>query len=98
MADDRRFVSWTAGLMAIEAEAVAGGEAGGAEAAGASKGLSPEAKTAVSQAAAGRGRRLSPEVSRELRRRASRKPQAATESSDSSDGGGVSLPNPSGAV
>ncbi|SRR6266550_3424657 len=78
--------------MAIAAEAAAGGEAG------ASEGLSSEAKGAVSQAAAGHGRRLSPEVARELRRRASRKPKAAAQPSDSSDGGGVSLPNPSGAV
>jgi len=77
--------------MAVAAEALAGGEAG-------AEGMSPEARSAVSQAAAGRGKRLTPEVAGELRRRASRKTKAAPSASKSSDGGGISLPSPGGAV
>lgn len=64
----------------------------------AAEALSPEAEEAVSAAAAGHGKRLTPEVAKELRRRASRKPKAARSSSNSSAGGGVSLPSPAGAV
>jgi hypothetical protein len=64
----------------------------------AAEALSPEAESAVSAAAAGHGKRLAPEVASELRRRASRKAKAAAKPAESSDGGGVSLPSPGGAV
>jgi hypothetical protein len=67
--------------MAMAAEALA------PEAAGAAEGLSPEAATAVSAARAGHGSRLTPEVAKELRRRASRKPKAANKPSQPSDSG-----------
>jgi hypothetical protein len=59
--------------------------------------LSPAAESAVSAAAAGHGKRLAPEVARELRRRAE-KPKAAPNASRSSASSGVSLPGPGGAV
>lgn len=64
----------------------------------AAEALSPEAESAVTAAAAGRGKRLTPEVTSELRRRASRTAKAAAKPAQSSDGGSVSLPSPGGAV
>jgi hypothetical protein len=59
--------------------------------------LSPAAEGAVTAAAAGHGRRLTPEVTRELRRRAE-KPKAAPKVSRTSESGGGSLPSPRRAV
>ena len=55
----------------------------------AAEALSPEASEAVSAAAAGRGRRLSPEVSQELTRRASRKAKAAAKAAPASTSSGA---------